>query len=173
MYRITPINISKQRQVIDETLKYLQIAADIFHHPFKPINILFDLSGQASGTFSVNKGIPLIRYNPYTFAKYFCYSLANTVPHEVSHYVIYSLYGPKAVRPHGREWKNLMLRFGVEPNRTNSLDLKGIPSRRQNRHKYRCNCTDHQISSTRHNRILNNKARYLCRLCNGKLRPAL
>jgi SprT protein len=169
---ISPIETSAQQHVIDETLKYLQLASDILCRSFRPINILFDLSGMASGMFLLKHGVPTIRYNPHIFAKYFDYSLANTVPHEVAHYVIYSLYGPKAVRPHGREWKELMLKFGATPSRTNSLNLDGIPTKRQKRYLYRCNCMDHLITSRRHNTIVAGKARYYCRACKAELQPA-
>ncbi len=169
MSTITPIGSDKQQQVINETLKYIQLASDIFHHPFKPINILFNLSGQASGMFIVDKAVPVIRYNPYIFAKHFAYSLSNTIPHEVAHYISYCLHGHKNIRPHGNEWKALMLQFGAKPNRTSSLDLEGIPIRRQQRHPYSCNCTDHPISSRRHNMIRGGKVRYFCRSCKGEL----
>ncbi len=172
MHIITPIGPDRQRLVIHETEKYLQLAGDILHHPFKPINVLFDLTGLASGMFCVKNRVPLIRYNPYIFAKHFTYSLSNTVPHEVSHYIIYSQYGFKAVRPHGNEWKELMLKFGVEPNCTNSLDMEGIPTRRQKRHPYRCDCRYHLISSRRHNKITNGKVRYFCRSCKKELQPS-
>jgi SprT protein len=172
MTLISPIETSKQKIAIDETLKYLQLASDIFHHQFKSIDILFDLSGIASGMFLLKKGIPTIRYNPYIFAKHFDYSLTNTVPHEVAHYAIYCLYGPKAVRPHGKEWKELMLQFGVTPTRTSVLDLEGIPTRQQQRYSYRCNCTDHLISSRRHNKITDGKAKYFCRSCKTELQPS-
>lgn len=172
MSRIIPIDADKQKMVTAETDKYLQLASDIFHHPFKPINILFDLSGQASGMFRVKQGVAAIRYNPYIFAKHYTYSLSNTVPHEVAHYIMYSLYGLKRVRPHGKEWQGLMLKFGAEPSRTNSLDLEGVPTRRQQRHKYKCCCTDHLISSRRHNKITAGEVRYFCRSCKGELQPA-
>ncbi len=172
MYIITPIGTDQQKLVISETLKYIQSASDIFHHQFKPINVSFNLTGMASGMFCVKNAVPQIRYNPYIFAKHFTYSLSNTVPHEVAHYIIYSLFGLKAARPHGREWKDLMLQFGAEPNRTNSLNLDGISTRRQKRHRYRCDCREHLISSRRHNKITDGTARYFCRSCKTSLQPA-
>lgn len=159
-----------QRQaIIAETQKYIRQAEDIFDHAFKSVNVIFNLKGQASGMFIADRKQRLIRYNPYIFAKYFDYSICNTVPHEVAHYVMYSLYGPKAVRPHGREWKDLMLKFGATPSRTSSLDLTGIPTKKYRRHPYTCSCMNHQISSRRHNRIRSGKARYICRSCSGEL----
>ncbi len=169
MTSITPIGNSKQQQIIAETLKYVQKACRLFNHSFNPIEVLFDLHGQASGMFCASGEHLLIRYNPYIFAKYFDYSISNTVPHEVAHYVIYCLHGPKGVRPHGREWKDLMRKFGAAPCRTNSLDLEGIPVRRYRRHTYTCACMNHRITSRRHNRVREGKARYFCRSCKGEL----
>jgi SprT protein len=169
---VKPIDSNKQQLVIEETQKYLKLASDIFHYQLKPINVFFDLYGMASGMFVVKKGIPIIRYNPHIFAKHFSYSISNTVPHEVAHYVIYSLYGLKAVRPHGKEWKDLMLQLGAMPTRTNALNIDGIPTRQHKRHPYHCNCSEHLISSRRHNKITDGKAKYFCRACNGELQPS-
>jgi SprT protein len=169
MTTITPIGSGQQQLIIAETLKYIRKAEDIFSHAFEPVNVLFNLKGQASGMFFASGEQISIRYNPYIFAKHFDYSIANTVPHEVSHYIMYCLHGPKGVRPHGREWKDLMLELGATPSRTNSLDLTGIPIRRNRRHSYACSCMNHHISSRRHNLIRSGKARYFCRCCKGAL----
>lgn len=169
MNEISPISDHEQLEVINETLRYIQQASTIYHHSFKPVDIVFNLKGQASGVFYTNGTQTMIRYNPYIFAKHYVYSLSNTVPHEVAHYIIYCIHGANGVRPHGHEWRGLMLQFGVEPRRTNTLDLEGVPVRRQRRHSYSCSCTHHQITSRRHNQIRNGKARYFCRSCNGEL----
>jgi SprT protein len=59
--------------------------------------------------------------------------------------------------------------FGVEPRRTCSYDLEGIPQRRQQRHTYRCGCREHQVSTVRHRRIQQGRAQYLCRSCKQPL----
>jgi len=166
---VTPIDSRQQTQVKLETLRFIQLAATIFHHSFKPVDIVFNLKGEVSGMFCSNGTQTMLRYNPYIFAKHYAYSLSNTVPHETAHYILHCLHGHNGVRPHGDEWKQLMLQFGVEPHRTNRLDLAGIPVRRQLRHAYSCSCTSHQISTIRHNRIKNGEARYFCRTCNGEL----
>ncbi len=166
---VTPISNHQQLQVKLETLRYIEQAATLFRRSFEPVDIIFNLKGMASGIFCSNGTQTMIRYNPYIFAKHYAYSLTNTVPHETAHYIMYCLHGLNGVRPHGVEWKQLMREFGVEPHRTNRLDLKGIPVRRQRRHTYACSCSQHQISTIRHNRIRNGHARYYCRNCNGEL----
>ncbi len=51
------------------------------------VPVRFELQGRAAGMYRVHKGERVIRYNPYIFSKYFDDSLANTVPHEVAHYI--------------------------------------------------------------------------------------
>jgi SprT protein len=169
MTTITPIGSSRQQQVIAETSAYISQAGRIYRRRFKPVEILFDLKGTASGMFCATGSRTVIRYNPYIFAKHFTYSLANTVPHEAAHYIVHCMHGSGKVRPHGDEWKDLMRLLGVEPRRTCRLDLEGIPMRRQRRHAYSCSCGTHQVSSVRHNRIQNGSARYFCRTCRDEL----
>jgi len=169
MTLITPIDRPKQQLVIAETSRYIQLAAGIYHRAFQPVDIAFNLKGRASGVFCASNTQTLVRYNPYIFAKHYAYSLANTVPHEAAHYIIYCLHGVNGVQPHGPEWKQLMLQFGVEPRRTNTLDLDGIPVRPQRRYAYSCGCTSHQLTTRRHNRIKTGKARYYCRSCKSEL----
>jgi len=169
MNEITPIGNQKQQEVVDETLRYIYLASTFNQKIFESIDVEFNLKGQASGAFCVNGSDTIIRYNPFIFSKHYAYCFANTIPHEVAHYVIYCIYGLRGARPHGAEWKEVMQQFGVEPRRTNALDLTGVPIRRQQRHPYRCSCSDHQVSTRRHNQIRSGKSSYTCRSCSGKL----
>lgn len=166
---LAPIGPEQQREVIAATEEYIEQAGRLYRRQFKSIPILFDLSGRTAGMFKVVGRKRCIRYNPWIFAKYYTENLSDTVPHEVAHYIIYELYVTGTVKPHGRQWRALMAHFGADPGVTFNLDLEGIPSRKQKTHPYRCNCTVHQVSSTRHNRVLKGKGQYLCRLCDSSL----
>lgn len=166
---VEPIGDIEQCQVIIATERFLSQAQDIFSREFKPVPVVFDLSGRAAGMFKVVGKRRCIRYNPWIFAKYFEENLRDTVPHEVAHYVVHELYGTRAVKPHGSQWQALMARFGADPEVTFDLDLEGIPRRQQQTHRYYCGCRMHQVSTTRHNRVLNGKGRYQCRHCAGQL----
>jgi SprT protein len=131
--------------------------------------VLFDLKGSSAGMFKVHGRRRWIRYNPWIFAKHFEENLADTVPHEVAHYVVHEVFGGRRVKPHGREWRLLMKAFGANPRATFDLDLEGVPQRRQRTHPYRCECRGHQVSTTRHNRVMRGTGRYLCRHCDGEL----
>jgi SprT protein len=45
------------------------------------------------------------------------------------------------------------------------------PARRERRWPYVCNCSRHELSTTRHNRIRNGSSGYRCRQCGSTLRP--
>jgi SprT protein len=165
----TPIDDQQQQQVCRETLACLQRAERLFRLGHKPIPVLFDLTGRAAGMYRVERRRAVIRYNPYIFARHFEHGLQTTVPHEVAHYITDRLYGLAHVRPHGREWRAVMQALGVEARATSTIDLEGLPLRRQRRFTYRCACTTHRLSACRHNRVTAGHARYHCRACGGEL----
>ncbi len=171
MSQVTVIAIDAQQrqQVCAETLACLQRAERLFSLAHRPIPVLFDLSGRAAGMYRVARGRAVIRYNPYIFARHFDHGLGTTVAHEVAHYITDRLYGLRRVRPHGREWRAIMQALGVEARATSRFDLSGVPLRRQRRFSYRCDCTTHQLSSCRHNRVTAGRARYHCRACGREL----
>ncbi len=166
---IEPISETQRQQVVDTTARRVAEAGEIFGRRFRPVPVTFDLRGSAAGLFRVQGRHCLIRYNPWIFAKHFELNLADTVPHEVAHYVVHEVFGRRGVKPHGEEWRLLMTAFGAEPRATFNMDMEGVPRRRQRQHPYRCGCRNHQVSSTRHNRMLRGNSRYLCRYCDGEL----
>ncbi|MGB5607304.1 MAG: SprT-like domain-containing protein [Gammaproteobacteria bacterium] len=162
---IAPIDAQQQERVVAETHRCIRRAGRLLASGFQMVPVRFELQGRAAGMYRVHKGERVIRYNPYIFSKYFDDSLANTVPHEVAHYITEVLYGLVNVRPHGREWQNIMRMLGAEPSVTCRYDLTGIPLRRQRHFIYRCACTRHALSAVRHKRSSSGKARYYCRHC--------
>ncbi len=57
--------------------------------------------------------------------------LATTVPHEVAHLVAHYVYDSKPmngkkVRPHGKEWKEVMVVLGLEPKTKHSYDITSL-----------------------------------------------
>lgn len=166
---IEPIGSELRRQVIEKTGLYIASAEEVLERSFARIPVLFDLKGSTAGMFRVHGRRREIRYNPWIFAKHWEVNLEGTVPHEVAHFIVHEVYGSGRVRPHGTEWQALMHYFGADPEVTFKLDLAGVPQRRQRTHPYRCDCRDHEVSTTRHNRMLRGKGQYLCRYCNGRL----
>ncbi len=166
---VEPIDGEARRQVLEATEDFICRAEDICGRGFERIPVLFDLSGRAAGMFKAIGERRWIRYNPWIFGKYFEENLRDTVPHEVAHYIVHETCGRRKVRPHGPQWQALMARFGADPGVTFDLDLEGVPQRRQKTHPYRCACRVHEVSTTRHNRVLKGAGRYHCRYCDAQL----
>jgi SprT protein len=113
------------------------------------------------------------RYNPWILARHQG-SLADTVAHEVAHYVVDLVWPPRPgrrrIRPHGREWRSVMAVFDADPAATHDLDLDQVPVRRQRRFAYVCACREHRLTTTTHNRIQRRRWRYACTHCGELLR---
>ncbi len=166
---IQPIGQEQRERVLEKTRFYIDYAESIFNKKFSPVAVKFDLAGRTAGMYKVVGRHRCIRYNPWIFAKYYEENITGTVPHEVAHFAVDQVYGLRRVKPHGVEWQTLMAAFNADPGVTFDLDLSGIPQRRQLRHRYACPCQTHEVSTTRHNRILRGKAVYHCLRCRGKL----
>lgn len=169
MNTVTPIDSQHRSAVIDRTRSYIDQATKLFGRTFDPVPVLFNLKGKTPGMYRIVGDRREIRYNPWLFSKFPDDSLANTVPHEVAHYIVEQIYG-RRVRPHGPEWKQLMRAFGAEPSRTCNYDLEGIACRRYKLYTYFCSCREHQLTSRRHNQVLRSLRQYLCRDCHSLLK---
>lgn len=168
---IQPIADPERQRVVARTAFYIERARVLFEREFDMIPVLFNLRGRSAGMYVVKGGQRCIRYNPHIFASDFDMGLQITVPHEVAHYITDCLFGLRHIRPHGEEWQRVMQAFGIaQPRATGRYDLSGIPQRRYRRFSYHCDCREHQLSSIRHNKVQNSRARYYCRYCGTTLR---
>jgi SprT protein len=168
---VIPIGGAERQRVGVATDAWIGRAIQTFGRPFSKLPIAFDLTGRAFGMYRVDRRGPMIRYNPYLFAKYFAEGLAITVPHEVAHYVTDMLYGCANVRAHGPEWRSVMARLGAQRRPEKRLDLTGIPVRRHRRFAYQCGCRMHQLTTRSHDRVERGTAVYQCRICSMQLIP--
>jgi SprT protein len=151
------------------TLDYLDKAASLYTRRFLIPTIGFDLQGLAAGQAILHRDHPGIRYNAALLEQEGDAFLQRTVPHEVAHLVVYQLYG-RRVRPHGREWQQLMRQFGADPARCHRFDTGATRARHFRRFDYHCACREHQLTAIRHNRIQRGTV-YLCQACKRPLRP--
>ncbi|MEZ5556672.1 SprT-like domain-containing protein [Haliea sp.] len=168
---IEPIDAVQRAQVVQATQHWVEQAALLLQRSLPQPAVLFDLRGGTAGMFRVQRGLCSIRYNPWIFARHFQENLQHTVPHEVAHYAVHVHYPNRRLKPHGPQWRRMMQLFGVPPKVTFDLALDGVPMRRQQRHPYHCGCREHAVSTVRHNRMREGRARYLCRYCKGALVP--
>ncbi len=165
---------SQQQQVIDKTDFYIDQANQLLELQLPVIPVKFDLRGKSSGMFvyrrSIGRSDHWIRYNPIIFSHYFDHALQHTVGHEVAHYIAYAISQGRRIKPHGKEWAEIMALFNLPAEVTSRYDVSELPLRQQRRHRYGCGCREHALTTTRHNKILRGSAVYSCQLCRQTLR---
>ena len=134
----------------------------------------FDLRGRAAGMYCRKSGQRWFRYNPVLFAQDFTTNEAETIPHEVAHYVVDALFARsrRRPRPHGSEWQSVMLQFGLTPSRTHDQPVDARSVRRMRQFAYLCSCRVHKLSAIRHGRVSRGERNYLCAKCGELLAPA-
>lgn len=156
-----------QKEIVEKVEECFLIAEKFFNRTFeRPKNIIFKRSGTTGGHSNYFKRelmfqLDIAEHNADDFIK-------TVVPHEVSHYVQRAVYGySDNVKPHGREWKYIMVRvYNLPPDRCHSYDVSVTKTRKRRRFMYSCGCsTTHSISSVIHNRIQSGKKRYSCNKC--------
>ncbi len=133
-----------------------------FDRAFKRPSYQFNQRGKAAGTAHLQRN--LIKINPILFLNNRDEFFQQVIPHEVAHLISFQLYGK--VRPHGKEWKMVMTEVFNRPAlTTHQLDIKDVIGVQFH---YRCECSTHQLTIRRHNKVLKG-ARYLCKKCKTSL----
>jgi SprT protein len=126
-------------------------------------NINFKQRGKAAG--SARLQINELRFNPILLQENQQHFITHTVPHEVAHLVVYQIYG--RTKPHGKEWQHIMNQiFDLTAKTTHQYDVSTVKGKT---FTYACQCTDHQLTIRRHNKIIRDNVKYICRLCKQSL----
>jgi SprT protein len=133
--------------------------------PARAPRLAFDLRGTLAG--SVNRA-GVIRLNPVLLRENLTAFMAQTLPHEVAHWVVFR-WRPRAA-PHGPEWRRVMAWLGAPARRCHDFDVARARTRTMSSHRYRCACQSHDVSAIRHRRMQSGTI-YRCRTCAGELRP--
>lgn len=131
--------------------------------------VVFDLSGKVAGQYDYNHPeygdkIHIFRVNLKMAEMNLEDYLAETIPHEVAHYLDKLLH-PKNTDYHGLLWGEIMIRvFNVSPKQYHNYHIPGY-------HIYKCACgKELEISPTIHHKILNGQRRYT-NCCHHFLNP--
>lgn len=138
------------------------LAECFFDRAFPRPSYLFNQRGRSAGTAHLQKN--LIKFNPVLYLQNKTIFIEQVVAHEIAHLITYQLFGK--VRPHGKEWQNIMTQvFKLPAATTHQLDIKDVQGKL---FAYRCLCTEHQLTIRRHNNIQKG-TRYLCKKCKSSL----
>ena len=156
----------------------LSIAEQIYERPFPYESVLINIRGKTAGqvryysNLAVSK--PVLRFNPAILLKYEQQFIDEVVPHECAHLVVYTLYHStlgfrKNIKPHGREWQDVMTNlYGLQPRVTHEFVVEAS---RKDKFRYKCGCEGllHNLSVIRHNKILRQQTEYRCKKCRMSL----
>ena len=100
-----------------------------YKQKFQRPEIRYNIRNTNGGEAWINRN--LIRLNLTFLVENEAEFLKQTVPHEVAHLVAHYVYDSKPmngkkVRPHGKEWKEVMEVLGLEPKVTHSYDIASL-----------------------------------------------
>jgi len=128
----------------------------------RPI-INFNQRGKAAG--SARLQLNELRFNPILLQENQSHFITHTVPHEVAHLLVYQIYG--RTKPHGKEWQQIMNQiFDLAAKTTHQYDISTVKGKT---FTYACHCTEHDLTIRRHNKIVRDNVKYICRFCKQSL----
>ena len=157
------------KNLISETLSK---AAYLYDEIFPELPVKMTLTGSCAGRFqycysfgkfadgSFNFNREIMEANNGEFWK--------TVIHEIAHYVVHRRFG-RTVKPHGPEWKSIMVDLGVDnPTAKHSYQM-GSSYYKRRPIKMACSCSEHWITK---NKYMKYGETLQCRKCKSMLKYA-
>jgi len=152
-----------EQLVLDKITACYHQAEQRLNRTFPRPIINFKQRGKAAGSARLQTNE--LRFNPILLQENQQHFITHTVPHEVAHLLTYQVYG--RTKPHGKEWQQMMNRiFDLAAKTTHQYDVTSVKGKT---FTYACLCTDHQLTIRRHNKIIRDNIKYICRLCKKSL----
>lgn len=151
-----------QQKIISETLAWYALGCETYNLTHDDLTITFNKRGAVAGTAWSSKR--LIEYNLILAQENQIDFINQIVPHEVAH-IIANRYFKKNCG-HKKEWKAIMVRFGLSATRCHNYNVQNAE---RQRFKYTCACgSNFQVGKNLHNKLQNGSGHY-CRKCKTKL----
>jgi len=149
-------------EVTQSIKRFLLMAEKNYGKIYSMPSVSYDLNSTVGGT--ANYSLWHIQVNPRMFVKNKDHYLINTIGHEVAHLITSDNHGDH-IKDHGKEWKDTMAIFGLEPKRCHSYQTYSKPRKRQKRFLYVCQCNRvYRLTVTRRRQIDRGKEVY-CPRC--------
>jgi SprT protein len=166
---LTPPPIPKDliARAEDKVIEVYLHAQSIWKQIFALPTVDFDMLGRYAGRAYCSEN--RIRLNPVLLLENQADFIERVIPHEVAHLLTRTLYlGPGRIKPHGLEWKSVMLALGMKPVRCHSYDTANARVRHERRFIYCCRCRVIREFARPHNRIGRGEFIYTCNHCNSR-----
>lgn len=173
------VQVNAVNRKIKEVLKTISGQAGKKSVPdFNKFTVTYTLnSSNALGTCRSVGGYHTINLNPKLLNELKGTYIDTVVVHEVCHALVAHNYGfavgGKRVMPHGAEFKYYAAMAGISGKATTRIATgsKALQNsgRKTSRYPYHCDCSEHQLSTVRHNKIKKGHASYSCRKCRQPL----
>jgi len=152
-------------KIEDKILETFIKAQGIYNMSFEIPKLEYNLTGFCAGQAWIDRlrfNMELCKTNESDF-------IAQTVPHEVAHYISRIMFGSYGMG-HKKYWKDIMRALGCEPRRCHSYDCSTVVRKRRTvkRYPFSCDCNGYyMLSSIKANRY----GSYTCRKCHSHLKP--
>ena len=146
-------------------------AEKVFGRNFPIPAVLYDVKGCVAGYYT-GPARNSIRINPILFQENQEDYLQNTIPHEIGHLVTDHICINFRHKPHGPEWKSVMVQLGLPPIVCHNYDTSSVASRPRQTQKftYECSCGPiHKIGKNKHTKVLKGQIRR-CLRCHEQIR---
>ena len=164
----------EMQEAVKEAVKlYVDIAQNKYGMTLNMPTIQFKVRGKVAG-----KAWPLaykLDFNMVLLQENFEDMISQTVPHEVAHLIAKKLYLLDRIKPHGIEWKRVMIAFGKNPSRCHSYDTtraRQASRRPSSTFQYECTGCKRQfaVGATR-NRRWHDGTGYMTKCCRKAIQP--
>jgi len=99
-------------------------AQTIFNRTFPLPKVTYEDKGQIAGFANFYQG--RLNFSPTLLSENVEHFIENIIPHEVCHLVTRAMY--PYCQSHGQDWKQVMRKLGVKPNRYHTYDTSTVIS---------------------------------------------
>ncbi|MDR1975353.1 MAG: SprT-like domain-containing protein [Campylobacteraceae bacterium] len=96
--------------------------------------------------------------------------IKDVLTHEFAHAVQMELF--TKTKPHGKEWKSIMETLSGKAYKKSNINYCLPKNRTLKTYLYKCACSQHSITSIRHNKITRGIMTYKCKKCGQIIQPA-
>jgi SprT protein len=136
------------KRIEDKILEVLLQAQSIYKQPFTLPTLEYRQMGRKAG-YATYSTWHVALNSDFLHNGHLEEMIEQTLPHEIAHLISYKVYGPVLGTGHGRCWKSVMSRLGLEVRRCHDYSLEGVKVRKVTRVPAKCPCCGQMFNLTK------------------------